>query len=241
MKADPDQQLLLLDLARLDAEANTLATRARTLPARAEHEQQKTTLEALRADLAAREEDAAAARRALTAHADRSEALRTRIDREQADLEAGRGPSRELLALQNSLATQREQLSGYDDAEVELMEAAEAADATREGAQRDADAAQTDLDTLTASVRQQVAALKEQHAAARARREHLAAHIDERLLSAYEKVAAQQVTGATAVQDGACAGCGMELAPAARSALASAAADELRSCEECGRFLVRSA
>jgi uncharacterized protein len=240
MKADPEQQARLLDLARLDAEAGTLMTRARTLPARAERERLAAALETLRADLAARTDEADAARRALTAHGDRSEALRARIDREQNDLDSGKGLSRELLALQTSLVAQREQLSGYDDAEMDLMEAAEAADATREAARREVDAAAAGLAELTARLTEEVDALRAEHTDVRRRRQDVAAAVEERLLAAYDRLAGRLVTGAAEVRDGSCTGCGMELPPAARAELSAAAPDTVSTCEDCGRFLIRT-
>src|SRR5207237_571744 len=65
-----------------------------------------------------------------------TEQVRARKSRDQARLDAGTGPAKELEALQHELGSLARRQSELEDAELELMEQRETAEATMTGAQR---------------------------------------------------------------------------------------------------------
>ena len=129
MKADPQAQRRLLDLQAIDTALAQLAHRRRTLPEHAE-------LDALARELSALEDERVRAQVAVD-DLDRDiarlekdvEQVRARKDRDQARLDAGTGPARELEALQHELASLTRRQCELEDAELELMEQRETAQA----------------------------------------------------------------------------------------------------------------
>ena len=105
MKADPEAQRRLLDLQAIDTALAQLAHRRRTLPEHAELD--RLGPGAVRAGGRAGPRPGRRRRprpRHRPAGAD-VEQVRARKDRDQARLDAGTGPARELEALQHELAT----------------------------------------------------------------------------------------------------------------------------------------
>ncbi len=129
MKADPQAQRRLLELQAIDTALGQLAHRRRTLPELPELEKlgrELSTLddERVRAQVAADDLDRDIAR--LEKDIDQ---VRARADRDRARLDAGTGPARELEALQHELGTLSRRQTELEDAELELMERREEAQA----------------------------------------------------------------------------------------------------------------
>src|SRR5205823_5708502 len=135
VKADPDAQRRLLELQAIDTALAQLAHRRRTLPEHAElgrlareiavlddaRIKAQVTVDDLDRDIARLEKD--------------TEQVRARAARDQARLDAGTGPAKELEALQHELGSLARRQSELEDAELELMEQRETAEATLTGAQ----------------------------------------------------------------------------------------------------------
>jgi len=105
VKADPEAQRRLLDLQAIDIALAQLAHKRRTLPEFAE-------LDRLARELSTMEDERVRAQVAVDdldrdiARFERDiEQVRSRKDKDQARLDAGSGPARELEALQHELAT----------------------------------------------------------------------------------------------------------------------------------------
>jgi predicted nucleic acid-binding Zn-ribbon protein len=240
VKADPQSQRRLLDLAELDTSLAQLAHRRRNLPEYAE-------LDRLDRELAALEDERVRAQVAVDdldrdiARIDRDvEQVRARADRDRARLDAGTGPAKELEALQHELATLARRQSELEDAELELMEKREQAQSQLDDVlNRLAQTRETHLQT----VQRRDAALAEidkdtdQRTAARA---PLVAELPADLVALYEKVRESTGIGAALLRHGRCGGCRLELSGSEKSRVRSAPADEVIQCEECRRILVRT-
>lgn len=240
MKADPQSQRRLLDLAELDTSLAQLAHRRRNLPEYAE-------LDRLDRELAALEDERVRAQVAVDdldrdiARVDRDvEQVRARADRDRARLDAGTGPAKELEALQHELGTLARRQAELEDAELELME-------KREQAQSQLDDVLGRLaqarEAHTQTVQRRDAALAEidkdtdQKTSARA---PLVAELPADLVALYEKVRESTGIGAALLRHGRCGGCRLELSGSEKSRVRSAPADEVIQCEECRRILVRT-
>ena len=242
MKADPEAQRRLLDVQAIDTALAQLDYRRRHLPEDAE-------LEKLSKELAALEDERIKAQVAVDdldrdiARLERDiEQVRARKERDEARLTAGQGPPRELEALQHELVSLNRRQSELEDAELELME-------RRESAQ----AALTDVEERLAAARQRRAELEAQRERAleeiareeeakRAARAPLVAQLPADLVSLYDKIREMSGgVGAAPLTAGRCGGCRIELAGADRARIKAAAPDEVVRCEECRRILVRTA
>ncbi|MFV2083078.1 zinc ribbon domain-containing protein [Micromonospora sp. LOL_021] len=242
MKADPQAQRRLLDLQAIDTALAQLAHRRRTLPEHAE-------LDALARELSALEDERVRAQVAVDdldrdiARLERDvDQVRARKDKDQARLTAGSGPARELEALQHELASLTRRQTELEDAELELMEQRETAqaaldqvtgriDSTR---QRRAEVEQTRERTLA-----EIASEEQFKTSARA---PLAGDLPADLVALYDKIRENSGGLAAALlRAGRCGGCRLELSATERGRIKAADPAEVLRCEDCRRIMVRTA
>jgi predicted nucleic acid-binding Zn-ribbon protein len=242
VKADPEAQRRLLDLQAIDTALAQLAHRRRTLPVLAEVETLARELarledERVRAQVEVDDIDRGIGR--LERDVDQ---VRQRKDKDQARLDAGTGPARELEALQHELVSLQRRQTELEDSELELMEQREQAQGVLDGVQA------------------RLATAREQRAAAEARRDEVLGEItrDEEfrttarrplvddlpaeLVALYDRI--REASGGVAaalLRGGRCGGCRLELSGSERARVKAAPPDEVLRCEECRRIMVRTA
>jgi uncharacterized protein len=241
VKASPETQLRLLELADLDAELSRLDHRRRGLPEAAEvNEIDARDAELRDALIAAQTAEKDLAREQAKAEADVDQ-VRTRTARDQERLDAGQVSSpRELEILQSEIASLARRQSELEDIALDVME-------RREAAQNTADALTAERAAL-AERRQAAAArrdealgeLDEQAAKAADRRAAVVTQVPDDLLGLYERMRAQHGVGAAALRRGRCEGCHLTLNTVDLNRIRAAAEDEVLRCEECRRILVRT-
>jgi predicted nucleic acid-binding Zn-ribbon protein len=243
VKASPEAQLRLLDLADLDAELGRLDHRRRGLPEHAELSQLEQRDGELRDEIAtleAREGDLK--REQGKAEAD-VEQVRSRIGRDRARLDAGQVSSpRELENLQSEIESLLRRQSDLEDVELEVMERREAAQTRLSEATAERAAIATDIQSVAARRDEILTELDEQARKASDRRAEVVSEEPAALLDLYEKLRTQHAgVGAAALRRGQCQGCHLSLNTVDLNAIRSADADEVLRCEECRRILVRTA
>jgi hypothetical protein len=169
--------------------------------------------------------------------------VRERIARDQRLLEGGTvGSAKQLTDLQHEVESLRTRVAVLEDAELEVMErleeaqarvaevAAESADlaAARDAAQRARDLAFADVDAEVARVEGE--------------RVRVVADVPADLLALYDRIRGDAGgIGAAPLHRGRCQGCQLTLTPADLGRIRSEAADAVVRCEECRRILVRTA
>jgi uncharacterized protein len=243
VKASPDAQLRLLDLAEIDAELTRLEHRRRSLP---EHEE-LTALEQrdreLRDELATLDAREGDLRREQAKAETDVEQVRTRIDRDRVRLEAGQVSSpRELENLQSEIESLNHRQSDLEEVVLDVMERREGAQsrqaaiaAERTEIAADAAAAQERRDAALAEI-------GEQAGKATDRRVAVVADEPADLIDLYERLrASHNGVGAAALRRGRCEGCHLSLNTVDLNDIRAAAPDEVLRCEECRRILVRTA
>jgi predicted nucleic acid-binding Zn-ribbon protein len=240
MKADPQAQRRLLDVQAIDTQLAQLAHKRKTLTEYAEIDRLARELSALedervRVQVGVDDLDRDIAR--LEKDVDQ---VRARAAKDQARLDVGTGPARELEALQHEMATLARRQGELEDAELELME-------QRESAQG-----------VLGEVEQRLVAAREKRAAAERRRDEVLSEIgrDEEfrragraplvgdlpadLVQLYERIREQSGMGAALLRSGSCGGCRLDLSGSERARLRAAPADEVVRCEECQRIMIRT-
>jgi uncharacterized protein len=242
MKASPEAQLRLLELADLDAELGRLEHRRRSLPEHAELSELQERDRKLRDELAtlqAREGDTK--REQAKADAD-VEQVRTRIARDRARLDAGQVSSpRELENLQSEIESLIRRQSDLEDAELDVMERLEAVQARLKEATEERAGIAATAETLTARRDAALAEIGELSGKAADRRSVIVAEEPDDLVALYERLRAQHGgVGAAALRRGQCQGCHLTLNTVDLSAIRAAEPDEVLRCEECRRILVRT-
>ncbi len=242
VKASPEAQLRLLELADLDAELGRLEHRRRSLPEHAELSELEQRDRELRDEIAtveAREGDLK--REQAKADAD-VEQVRSRIARDRARLDAGQVNSpRELENLQSEIESLLRRQSDLEDVELDVMERLEAAQSRLKEAGAERAAAGTDLEAVTARRDVALAEISGLSSVAAERRAAVVAEEPADLIDLYERLRAQHGgVGAAALRRGQCQGCHLSLNTVDLNAIRAAAADDILRCEECRRILVRT-
>jgi predicted nucleic acid-binding Zn-ribbon protein len=240
VKASPQAQLKLLELADLDAEIGRLDHRRRALPESQEYEQAQARDAELRSELAtieARQSDLS--RDQLKAERD-VEQVRTRIERDRARLDAGQVSSpKELENLQSEIVSLERRQSDLEEVVLEVMERVE--EVTRRQAEFTGEQTTLagQLGEIAARRDAALAEISEQSAKASDRRTSIATEVPDDLLGLYDRLRAQHTVGAAVLNRGRCEGCHLSLHTVDLRRIQAAPRDEVLRCEECRRILVR--
>jgi len=243
VKASPEAQLRLLELADLDTELGRLDHRRRTQPETAE--------------LAQLGERAAKARDAMTmadtnlsdldrelARAEKDvEQVRVRIANDNKRLDAGQvSNARELESLQSEVTSLKRRQGDLEDVVLDLMERREASQALRDSAVTESETLAAETAAVTERRDAALADIEEQAAKASAARTAVIADVPADLLALYNRISASSSgRGAALLRRGQCGGCREMLSTVELNAVRAAAPDEVVRHEECGRILVRTA
>jgi uncharacterized protein len=242
VKASPDAQLRLLELADIDAELTRLEHRRRGLPEHAELSRLEQRDRELRDELAVLEAQEGDLRREqVKAEAD-VEQVRTRIDRDRTRLDAGQVSSpRELENLQSEIESLHRRQSDLEEVVLDVMERQETAQGRQQAAHAERAQVGSDAAIAIAGRDAALAEIGEQAGKAADRRAAVLAGEPADLIDLYERLRAQHGgVGAAALRRGACEGCHLSLNDADLRAIRAADADEVLRCEECRRILVRT-
>lgn len=242
MKADPEAQRRLLDLQAIDTALAQLAHKRRTLPELAE-------LETLARQLSALEDERTRAQVAVDdldrdiARIERDvDQVRSRKDKDQARLDTGRGPARELEALQHELMSLARRQNELEDAELELMEQRETAQGTLDELLAQQETSREAREAAEARRDQALAEIVKDEDFRTTARQPLVADLPADLIALYDKIReASGGLGAALLKGGRCGGCRLELAGSERARIKAAPPDEVVRCEECRRIMVRTA
>ena len=244
MKASPEAQLRLLELADIDAELGRAEHRRRGLPEHAELARLEVRDSELRdtiAALTARSSDLK--REQAKAEAD-VEQVRARIDRDRSRLDGGMVSSpRELENLQSEVQSLQRRQSDLEEIVLDVMERRETTQVTLDEATAERKELETEQANVTAARDAAVAELDERSAKAGDRRIEVVGSVPAELLELYDKLRVQHGggVGAAALRQRRCQGCNLALNTVDLNTIRAAPDDEVLRCEECRRILVRTA
>jgi predicted nucleic acid-binding Zn-ribbon protein len=242
VKASPEAQQRLLELADVDAELSRLEHRRRTLPEIAEADQITARDRALHDEIVAVD----AAEKDLAREQGKAEAdvdqVRTRIERDRARLDSGQVSSaRDLETLQSEIVSLARRQSDLEEIVLDVMERREAAQSRRQALAAERAALAGQLEVVAGRRDTALAEMAEEAGKAQDRRAGVTAEEPADLLALYEKLRAQHSgTGAAALRGGRCQGCHLSLNTVDLNRIRAAAPDEVQRCEECRRILVRT-
>jgi uncharacterized protein len=243
VKASPEAQLRLLELADLDTELGRLDHRRRTLPETAELAQLSERAAKVRDAITIADTNLADLDRDLSRAERDVDQVRVRIDKDNQRLDAGQvSNARELESLQNEVVSLRKRQDDLEEVVLELMERRESAQALRDGAAAEGETVGADEAAVTARRDAAAAEINEQAAKATAARATAAGDVPADLVALYDKIrASSSGLGAAPLRRGQCGGCRVMLSTVDLNAIRAAAPDEVIRCEECRRILVRTA
>jgi len=242
VKASPEAQLRLLELADIDAELGRIEHRRRGLPEHAELARLEARDGELRDSIAALTAQNSDLKREQTKAEADVDQVRARIDRDRERLDSGMVNSpRELENLQSEVQSLHRRQSDLEEVVLDVMERRETAQGTFEQAAAEREQLRSELINVTAAKDAAVAELGEQSVKAGDRRIEVIAAIPPDLLELYDKLRAQHGgVGAAALRQRRCQGCNLTLNTGDLNAIRAAPDDEVLRCEECRRILVRT-
>jgi uncharacterized protein len=241
VKASPQSQLRLLELADLDAELARLDNRRRNMPEAAELARLEARAGELKDALVVTETELGDLTREQTRAERDVDQVRTRIDRDRTRLDAGQvSAARELATLQSEIESLRRRQGDLEEIVLELMERREGLVSRQDelSAERDS----LGIETAEVTARRDAAAkeIDEQTAKAADQRSGIAAEVPSDLLALYEQIRQLRGVGAAALRAGRCEGCHLTLNTVDLNQIRASAPDEVLRCEECRRILVRT-
>ncbi len=241
VKASPQSQLRLLELADLDAELSRLDHRRQTLPELAELARGQVRAGELKdATVVAETELGDLAREQGRAERD-VEQVRTRIDKDRARLDAGQvSAARELASLQSEIESLRRRQGDLEEVVLELMERREALTSRLDELAAERDHLSAEMTAVAAQRDAAFAEIDEQAGKASAQRDGIAAEVPADLLKLYEQIRDARGVGAAMLRAGRCEGCHLTLNTGDLNQIRASAPDEVLRCEECRRILVRT-
>jgi hypothetical protein len=242
VKASPEAQLRLLELADLDAELARLNHRRRTLPEIAQLEQIEARGRELRDGIVMADTELSDLEREQTRAERDVEQVRQRIDRDKSRLDGGQvSAARELSNLQSEVESLHRRQSDLEEIVLDVMERQEAAEGRRDELTTEQTGLAGQAAELTRTRDSALTEIDEQVAKAESSRTEVSAGIPADVLTLYDKLRAQQGVGAAMLRGGQCQGCHLTLHTVDLNAIRAAAPDEVVRCEECRRILVRTA
>jgi uncharacterized protein len=242
VKASPEAQLRLLDLADLDAELARLDHRRRILPEIAELDQLTTRAAGIKDTITNADTDLADLGREQKRSERDVDQVRVRIDRDRERLDGGNVSSaKELESLQTEIASLQRRQGNLEEVVLELMEKTEAAQGRRDAAAAEAATVAAAAGEVTARRDAALKEIEEQAAKASATRSAAAADVPADLITLYDKLRAQLGGVAAAMlRRGKCEGCNESLSTVELNEIRAAAPDEVVRHEECRRILIRT-
>jgi len=242
VKASPEAQLRLLELADLDAELGRLDHRRRTLPEIAQLEQIGARTGELRDGIVMADTDLSDLGREQTRAERDVEQVRQRIDRDRSRLDSGQvSAARELSNLQSEVESLLRRQSDLEEVVLDVMERREGAETRRSELVTEQETLAGQAAGLTTKRDAALEEIGEQAAKAEARRGTVVADVPADVLTLYDKLRAQHGVGAAMLRRGSCEGCHLTLHTVDLNQIRATPADEVVRCEECRRILVRTA
>ncbi|WP_460021742.1 zinc ribbon domain-containing protein [Kineosporia succinea] len=242
MTAAAQDQWRLLDVQGHDIRLTQIAHKKGTLPELAKIAELEKKLAEVDDVLVKARTVATDAQRELTKAEGDVAQVRQRAERNQARLDAGQGSAKDLQAIQHELESLAARQSVLEDAELEVMERQETAEAAVRGATAKRDEVLAEIAEAGAARDKQVAVLDEEAVAEARERETAAGGIPKELLALYERIReSSHGVGAAKLYQRRCEGCRMTLPPNDLARIRAAAENAVVRCEECGRILVRTA
>ena len=241
VKASPQSQLRLLEMADLDAELGRLDHRRRSLPEVAELARLEARASELKDEIVVTETELGDLSREENRAERDVEQVRSRIDRDRARLDAGQvSAARELATLQSEIESLRRRQGDLEEIVLELMERREGLVSRRDELSAERDSLGTETAEVAARRDAAFKEIDEQAGKAAEQRGTVVADVPADLLKLYEQIRDTRGVGAAALRAGRCEGCHLNLNTVDLNQIRGSAPDEVLRCEECRRILVRT-
>jgi len=241
VNAPHEDQLLLLDLQKLDQRASKLRHQRNSHPAHATLQELSGRAEDLRRAAITQGAVISDIRREVTRIEDDIEKVRARRELQQGRLDRNEVPLRDVNPMEHEIRRMDQRLSDLEDTQLEAMERLETAETAEQAMKDEAAAIASDVEATRAGFTRDMAGVDEELRGVLAERETLAARVPAELMDEYER--SRSRNGALAVvevRDGQVLGAATELSPAELEDVRRTPEDQLCWAEETGQIIVRT-
>ena len=240
MKATLDQQLAVLELARIDANLAKLNHQVSRLPEIGELKELTISAHGSRDLRVAAETELKDVQRELSRAEGDVEQIVSRIERDEKRLNSGQGAPKELEQLQHELGSLAARRKELEEIELEIMLRIDDIKVRIEALAKEETAFQSKIADAEIRKENSLAALTNELEASQSDRATVVAGMDAELLALYEKARADRGIGAAALVGGQCTGCNLTINAVELNRIRSLPEDDVVRCEECRCILVRA-
>lgn len=242
MKANPSDQLQILDIQRMDFQLATLRNKVAALPEILEILAKNQRLTVVRdLEIAAQTQISDIKRELLRAEAD-VEQVNSRLERDEKRLADGTSAPKELEKLQHEVETLGARRSELEEVELEIMLRMESVKDRLDELIAEEASLVLEIEEIDSRRTVALATIDAEVVAIMAERLATVAQVEGALVDLYEKIrSANNGTGAAALREGRCEGCHLAINSVELSRVKTLASDEVVRCEECRCILVRGA
>lgn len=230
----------LLALSEADAERAQLEQSRHRLPAKVEGDALKADAQGLLAAKRMLDDERGPLAEALASIEAEVTGLRVRREQTLAHLSTAVGAGRELEAMDAEVQHLTSTIDTLETSELELLEQISPLDDRLASLEADLSELRERHQELEKAFGEQSRVVDEALSALARRRSDILPQIEPGLLDRYERIAARTASsGAALLSAGHCGGCHIELASGEIDALRHLPLEDLGSCEQCGRLLLR--
>ena len=238
MDSGPDQ-IRLLELQGLDSKLGQLRHARQNDPTIGIAKEYEKRLAALRRSMVAAQTATSDLQRETDKVQSFIDEATDRIARNQAKIDAGELNHKDAMAISEEMSSLVKRVGVLEEDLLEVLERQEACLATEGQVDEAVKAMMLALSEAETSRDQALANIVTEGRAVVGERDKLVGQIVPGLVKRYEGIRARVGSGAARYWGGKCEGCGLVLPPSEQEAVAKAGPDQVVTCEECGRILVR--
>ncbi|KTR38024.1 hypothetical protein NS263_14495 [Curtobacterium oceanosedimentum] len=240
MKAAPEDQVVLLDLQRLDNDVTRLSHRITALQKGDRLTELGTTAASLRAELAAATGEVEDAERELARLESDTATAQARIERDTTMLQ-NVASAKDAAGLESEMASLRRRIGDLETAELEVMEQLDVRRARVGDVESQLARVEADRATLVAERDTEIARVEADRESAVQSRAAVAARVPADLLALYDRQRARYGFGASLLQGGVSTASGVTLTNSDLQDIRRAAPDDVVLCPDSDAILVRTA
>jgi len=240
VKAAPEDQVVLLDVQRLDNDVTRIAHRITALQKGEQLTALGTEAASLRASLAAATGDVEDAERDLARLESDTSTAQARVERDTTMLQSV-SSAKDAAGLQSELESLQRRIGDLETAELEVMERLDVLRARVGDIETKLAAVESSRTTLIAERDAEIARLEADRAAAVQSRADVAAKVPADLLALYDRQRARYGFGASLLQGGVSTASGVTLTASDLQQIRAAAPDDVVLCPDSDAILVRTA
>lgn len=240
MKATLEQQLLAVELAKLDQEFDQHSNQAKHHPKREIIVKINEGIEKLQfeiIDLAARTGDI---KKDSSKLENEIEQVRARAEKDKSRIEAGAN-AKEITAMGHEIESLKNRQNDLENQELVLLEQIEELDRKRNAFEQQKSKLVSELAAATAELKADLAALKIKADHVNQDRQVLADKLEAELMQRYQKSRAEHPgLGAARLVNSACSGCNISFSPIEVQEIKSNDVELIMLCDNCSCILVRA-